>query len=143
MIVPSVMAVASEVFVMSVPVSIALPCSPILLEMAVRNAFITGMMTAIIGRQIQKESRYPVPVDEDPWAVIVPRPVPAPFEGTIPVVMMKNDIDTRIRNSVSISPGYNYQFRRRSKCIDREIDSYADMHAGKTSRNQEKSAGQH
>jgi hypothetical protein len=138
-----VMASASPVLVLSVPVSVALPSSPVLPEVAITNAIIPGMMMAIIRGQMMEEPRYPVPFNEAPRAVIASRPVPAALEGTIPVVMIKDNIHARVRHCVCISPRYHHHFRGRLKRIGREIHSYIYRHSGKAFRRPREPQAEH
>jgi hypothetical protein len=98
--------------------------------MPVRDAFIPLMMMPVIRRQTQKEPGHPTLFDISPRTVIAPCAVPAAFEGTIPETLIKDDIYACIRNRVGISSGYQHHLRRRGKPIGREIDPYADTHAG-------------
>jgi hypothetical protein len=83
---------AFPVVVVSVPVFVALPSPPVPTEVVITKAIIPCMIMAIIRGQTMEEPRHPVPLNEAPRAVIVPRPVPVSLVRTIPVVMIEDNI---------------------------------------------------
>jgi hypothetical protein len=131
---PAVMTTAPPVVMMFVPVSVSLPSSPVLSEVAITNAVIAWMMMTIIRGKTMEEPGYPAPFDEAPRAIIAPCPVPAALERTIPESLIKYNIHTRVRHCVCVSPGDNHQFRFSLKRIGREIDPYADAYSGRACR---------
>ena len=110
------------------PVSLTLPFSPILFQLPVRYMLVSGWYPAIVGRQLYQSSGHSMGFNGDPWPIVGLGSVPVPLVRSIPVTVIKENIDGNTRDHVYIGPWYHgncgwssqYEWRR-STNIDVDI----------------------
>ncbi len=100
-----------------VPVTVALPGGPVLLELAVRYSPLPGRQAAIIRRQLDHGAGYLA------IGAVAPRPIvgrasePSPFVGAVPGSRKEEDIHSDRRDGVHIRARYHDNIRRGGEAV--------------------------
>lgn len=96
-----------------IPVAVALPTPPVLLQLSVRNPAMSGRYVAVVmAGEVNKFPRHAVRCNKSPRAIVGRGSEPVALMGTIPGALEEEDINGHIGDDINIRSGYDHNRRR-------------------------------